>query len=506
MIVNTSQLNKNIDEFFDVAIVGSGAGGSPAAYELSKNGYSVAVLEEGGFFPTESIQASTIAQKQALYRDNGLTAAIGKPNIKILEGKAIGGSTVINSGIAQRIPIKVLKRWQWESGIKIFNNEYIDPIFSKVEKILNAHREPKTIFKHNNVLTIGAEKLGYKYNINKKANHECVGTNWCAFGCPTGSKDSVLVNYIPLALKKGCTYFTHSRIKRLIFDGRRVVGVSGDILTPERPDTKYQIKIRAKVVLLACGALQTPILLLRNKIKTESNLVGQNLFLHPFGRVLAVFDDEVSAFEKVISGVEITEFNDRISMFNTFLPPSEVSAMIPQIGFKSVGMIREYIHNGIMACVMLKDSGRGQIKTFPFDLNIPFYKINNYDFKNLLYGFALLSEICFLSGAKKVYLPIHGFDVLRGIDEIHKVFSNKIKPKDIELNSAHLMGTCRMGSEPQNSVTNGRGEIWGLENLFICDSSLFPSPIGVNPQLTIMTLSTHIAREIINSHEKLFLS
>jgi len=505
MIVNTAQLNRDIDEFFDIAIVGSGAGGAVAAFELSKQGYSVAMLEEGGFYSTEGFTSSTVIQKKNLYRNNGMTVVYGRPNIRIMEGRAVGGSTVINNGIVQRIPLNVLKRWRWESGITLFKGEYFNPILSDVEKRINAHRDPESLLKHNNILASGAEKLGYKYYINKRAIHDCVGTNWCSFGCPTGGKDSALVNYIPLALKSGCTIFTHSRVNKLLFDGRRIIGISGSIINSENPDSEFKITIKAKVVILACGAIQTPILLLRNKIKSESNLVGQNLSLHPFSNIVAVYDDNISAYDQVQHTLEISEFSDNIKFFSSFLPPSVVSTLMPYIGFKSYEKLKEYINHGILAGVLIKDSSRGRIKTGPFNLNIPYYKINSFDVKNLIYGLALLAEICFLSGAKKVLLPILGFQELRGIDEIEKLFSIKIRAKDLDISSYHLMGTCRMGIDPQNSVTNDKGEIWGLENLFISDSSLFPSPIGVNPGLTVMGLATHISREIVNNHDKLFL-
>lgn len=506
MIIHAEHLNHDLQEIFDVIVVGSGAGGSAAAYELSKAGYMVALVEEGHFHATEDFSVSSVTSVKRMYRDGGLGLVMGKPNTVYAEGRTVGGSTVINGGMTWKTPSKVLKRWRWEAGLTDFTDKALGPVFADVEKMIGSRKVPKKTIGNDNKLLMGAcDSLGYQYKHNDRADQNCVGTNLCALGCPTGGKGSTLVTYIPAGLKHGLTVFTGLKATSLIMEGRRAVGVSGQVVDRDR-NIKGKFTFNSRVVILACGAIQTPLFLLRNKIRTESDQVGKNLYLHPNAKALGIFEDPVNAWDGVIQAMQVTEFlEENILMATTFMPPSMVSMSLPYMGNQAFQIMKEYASNGIAAGVLVEDTVSGYVKNGPFGLTLAKYNLSPYDFHNALRGLGLLSELYFEAGAKKVLLPLHGLDVLESRDEIARIFQGKFKHTDLELFTVHMMGTCRMGSDPRRAVVSPNGEVFGIRNLFVADASLFPTPIGVNPQETIMTLATFIARRIADSHDRYFL-
>ena len=98
----------------DVVVIGSGAGGATAAAELAEAGFDVIVVEEGSYYSTRDFTADSSAMVRQLYRDGGATMAIGNPPVMYQEGRAVGGSTVINGGMSWRTPEKILTRWERE--------------------------------------------------------------------------------------------------------------------------------------------------------------------------------------------------------------------------------------------------------------------------------------------------------------------------------------------------------------------------------------------------------
>ncbi|MBL0214550.1 MAG: GMC family oxidoreductase N-terminal domain-containing protein [Myxococcales bacterium] len=177
----------------DVVIVGSGAGGAPVAAELAEAGFDVVVLEEGSYYQTRDFTADASAAVRQLYRDGGATMAFGDPPVLYQEGRAVGGSTVINGGMSWRTPAHILDRWRKEAGL-------------------------------------GADAMGWKVIPNLRNQVHCPGSNNCAFGCPTGAKQSALVSYIPRALHFGARLLSDVRVERITMHGKRATGIVGRVV------------------------------------------------------------------------------------------------------------------------------------------------------------------------------------------------------------------------------------------------------------------------------------
>lgn len=502
MIHQITDIKKNTTVGCDVCVVGSGAGGAAAAKELAEAGLKVIMIEEGGHDNTRDYKVNdTITSLARLYRDAGATIIYGKPNIMLVEGRCVGGSTVINGAVCWRTPEKVMKRWQWERGLHDFTPKEMDRYFSRVEKIIHATPAlPEAMNRDSELLKIGAERLGYKVQANIRSQSSCVGTNMCITGCPTGAKQTTLLSYVPSFIKSGGEIFTHCRVHKIVTKRNQVAGVDGWFIDPETKKRTYKLKVRSKVVVVACGAIQTPALIIKSKIKDEKKLLGKNLITHPNIKISAVFEEEVKSWNGVNNGYQITEFLDEgILMGVNFVPPGVLAMALPLEGTNMLQTLKEEFHHMVVGGALIEDTGSGQVRVGPLDTVIPTYQLNQFDTNKSIRAVALLAEVFFAAGAKKCYVPFNGFHEIRSVDDIPKIYEHKFKPTDIEMLTVHVMGTAQMGSDTHTSVVGPYGEFHNVQGLFVADASVFPTSIGVNPQVTIMALATRTADHIANN-------
>lgn len=502
MIYTFKDIQKNLSISCDVCVVGSGAGGAVVAKELAEAGLKVVMLEEGGHYSTEDYLVDDTVQSAAnLYRDGGASIIFGRPNILYTEGRCLGGSTTVNGGMCWRTPEKIMKRWQWERGMSDFTPKKMEPFFERVEKTVHVSSViPAASNRDGELLQKGAQKLGYKVRANFRSANHCVGSNLCITGCPTGAKQSTLLSYVPLFLQQKGEVFCNCRVKKVITKRSRAVGVEAHVIDPVTKRTCFRLKVKSKIVVVACGAIQTPVLLKRSGLKDKKRLLGKNLLVHPNAKVLAVFNEEVRAWSGVNQSFQVTEFFDEgILMAVNFVPPGIMALALPLSGHQLFHTMKEEFSHLVVGGALIEDTGSGQVFSGPFGSVIPTYKLNQRDFKQAIRAVALLCEVFFAAGARKCYLPFSNFTELRSIDDIPKIYTANIRPIDLELMTVHIMGTAQMGSSEDHSVINTHGEFHNVQGLYVADASVFPTSIGVNPQITIMALATRTAAHIIEN-------
>lgn len=505
MIYRYGDISQNQNLSCDVCVVGSGAGGAALAKELAEAGLSVIVLEEGSHVRTEDFRVDdTIGSTARLYRDAGGTIIYGKPNIMLAEGRCVGGSTVMNGGMCWRTPEKILKRWQWEMGLSDMTPERMDRYFSRVEGIISARpMVPEARNRDSELLRDGAKKLGYRYNANVRSQNICVGSNMCMSGCPTGAKQSTLSSYIPLMTRAGGVVYSDCLVQKVVVKGGRAAGVDAVLIDPVTRRKGFKIKVRSKVTVVCGGAVQSPALLKRSHVRDDGHQLGRNLLVHPNVKVLAVFDEDVRGWNGVIQGFQITEFFDEgILMAVNFTPPGIVAIALPLMGDEIMNILKDEYHHMVLGGALIEDTGTGRVVCGPMGTAIPIYNINDHDFHQAIRGTALLAEVFFSAGAKKCYLPFAHFSEIRSIDDIPRIYEQKIRPLDMEMLTVHVMGTCRMGVDPKRSVVGPFGEFHNIRGLYVADASVFPSSIGVNPQVTIMALATRTAEHIAENFSR----
>ena len=497
-ILGQGRIKTDINEKADVVIVGSGCGGAVAAKELAERGLSVVVLEEGGYFSHKEHTQKLTDMFFKLYRDAGSTITLGYPPISMPLGKCIGGTAKINSGTCFRTPDHVLKKWEIVFGVEDCTPQKMLPYFERVEKICHVQELPREVWGSNAmVFKRGADRLGLNFKPLMHNFQDCKGCGTCVLGCPEGAKESPDVNYIPQAIASGARVYARARAEKILTRNGRAEGVTGKLLSIDGKKELARFSVKAPIVILAAGSFHTPALLQANKLANSSGQVGRNLTIHPASRVSAEFEERIEGWKGVPQGTYIDDFaQDGIMLEGVFVPPSLGAPMLPFIGLEHKALIKRFAHFGVYGA-MISDTSVGMVKASGLKPNV-FYQMNREDARKMRRAVAITARIFFAAGAKMVFTAIAGAASINYRD-LETIETAKPNPADIETMGFHPLGTCRMGRRPEQSVVDHHQECHDVKGLFISDGSVFPSSLGVNPQITIMAFATKCAQYIADN-------
>ena len=475
----------------DVVVVGTGAGGAVVAKELAEAGVAVVMLEEGRYFERDSFGGRPFARQRAMYRAGGATFSVGNVPIPIPLGQTVGGSTTINSGTCYRVPGRVLRHWRDDLGLDELTEEKLGPYFDKVERILGVS-EAKSQFTGGvaRVIARGCDKLGFRHKPLKRNAPDCDGKGVCVFGCPTDAKRSTNVSYVPMALRAGAELFHGVRVSRIIVSGGKATGV---VARARGADGRTRtVTVHARAVVIACGSLMTPPLLEKNRLGLSSGELGGNLSIHPAVGALAEFDESINGLNAIPQGYSIEEFHDEGILFEGCTMPLEYTiSQMPQLGPRLTELAEGFDRVAAFG-FMVEDTSRGKVRLVG-GRPVVTYRLNDHDVARLKRGLDILARVFFAAGAKSFLPPVHGFDEIRDEADLDRFRRAKIRAADLELSAYHPLGTCRMGRDPARSVVGSDHQLHDCANLYVVDGSAVPSSLGVNPQVTIMTLATRAA-------------
>jgi choline dehydrogenase-like flavoprotein len=494
-IFDARALGGDVEIEADAVVVGSGAGGAPIAARLASRGHAVVVLEEGGYFTRRDFDGRPLAMQRKLYRDHGLTLAIGNAIVPVPLGCTVGGSTTINSGTCYRTPPQVLRRWQVELGLHDLGPGSLDPYFEAVERMLEVAVSPSEVLGGvARVIARGCEKLGWSHAPLARNAPGCDAQALCCFGCPTDAKRSTNVSYIPHALQHGAQLWHHARVERVLVEGRRAVGVAARSVGGD--GVGHRIVVRANVVILACGAIHTPALLLANGLANRSGQVGRNLTIHPAGYAWARFAEPIRGWEEVPQGYAVEEFVDLgIRFEGGFVPLPLAAGTLAPIGRSWTELVENFDRLAIFG-FLIAERSRGRVLLGPNGAPWISYRLEDEDVRTIVRAQGLLARIFFAAGAETVWpglqIPIELRD-RRDVERWEREGAERFRAHHFDLTAFHPLGTCRMGADPRHSVVSPEHETHDIEHLFVCDASAVPGPLGVNPQVTIMALSERAA-------------
>lgn len=498
-LIDTRTLGPTLHVQADVVIVGSGAGGAPMARELARAGWRVVVVEEGRHYTPQDFQGDPVTATRELYRDLSLTATLGTPPIPLPLGMAVGGTTLINSGTCFRTPETLFDDWKRSVGLGDLRYADLLPHFDEVERTLHVADTPFELMGRNNQLfALGAQRLGYSGRPLRGNRRDCQGAGVCVWGCPNGAKQSTNLNYVPQALAAGAQVFTSARMSRvrLSRDGHHASGIDGVLLDDARAP-RGSLRVDAPVVVLACGAIGTPDLLLRQGLANRSGEVGKNLRLHPCAKVVGLFDEPVESWHGVPQSYLVDEFAvDGILMEGFWVPPGFLSIALPAFGERLKSLMHRYRHMAGFG-VMVSDTSAGRVRPGPAGRPLITYSLNRADTAAFAKGVARACEIYFAAGAREVLPPIHGLPSVTTVEQARAIEQRRLRASDLELVAFHPMGTCRMGDDPRRSVVNAQLESHDVRGLYVADAGIFPTSLGVNPQISIMAFSSLAAQGLV---------
>jgi choline dehydrogenase-like flavoprotein len=462
----------------DAVVVGSGAGGAAAAAEMAAGGMDVVVLEEGARHDYRSFTARPRDMTLRLYRDAGQLATIGTPPIVLPIGRAVGGTTLINSGTCFRTPARVLERWAREHGVE----PIADELFDHVEEVLGVDEVPEALAGRNALLVKrGAEALGLSGGFLRRNAPGCRASGVCAFGCPSGAKQHAAASWLPRAEAAGARVLTGVAVRRVVVRGGRVQGVQA-----------RGLEVRAPVVVAACGALLTPALLRRSGVRSRA--LGRHLTIHPASAARARFDEPIDPWH----GVPQSYYVDALAGEGILLegiagPPDQAALATPG----EVPVHREWMlaaRSSASFGVMVADSATGTVREAGGRLLVR-YDLHPDDAERLRRGFALLADIWWAARAREVVVPIDGVPVLRD-GESGPLLRARVRPRDVKAMAFHPLGTARAGADAGRAVVDPGLQVHGVGGLHVADGSVVPSSPQVNPQVTIMALAVRLGRAL----------
>ncbi|MDP2226297.1 MAG: GMC family oxidoreductase [Moraxellaceae bacterium] len=495
-VTDASTLTTDDDIEADVVIVGTGAGGAAAAYELARQGLAVVVIEEGRYHDRRDFNGRLTDMIPLLYRALGLTATLGNTVIPVPIGRSVGGTTTINSGTAMAVPPETLARWR-ALGLREFTEAEMAPYNAEVMEILQVQKaDARYVGDIGQIIRTGANRIGFVETHELPRNAAgCDGQGLCQFGCPTDAKQSTNVSYMPRALDAGAFLFTGLRATTLLQDGSltrgiKAIGTGAD----GRPRT---LTVRARATVLAMGSFLTPVFLMQNGFRLPQ--LGRQLSIHPAGVVLGHFPDRVfDHARRIPQGFGVSDLATEGLMFEGgTIPLIGHGMMSPLQGSDWLRFVENYQHTAYFG-LMLRDTSRGRVRPGPHaDFPLIRYSMNHTDFALFKRGIRELGRMYFAAGAAQVWLPgLRKMTAVHSEAELDRHLAGCGSPRDFMITAYHPLGTCQIGANVQFGVTDTSHRVFNNEGLYVMDGSSVPGPLGVNPQVTIMALATRAARHL----------
>ncbi|HKU67565.1 MAG TPA: GMC family oxidoreductase [Candidatus Baltobacteraceae bacterium] len=496
----------------DVAIIGTGAGGGTAAEILSQAGLHVVLIEEG---PLRSSSDFHMLEREAypqLYQESAGRRTKDK-GITILQGRSVGGSTTVNWTSSFRTPPETLAYWRERFGLRDFEQADLAPWFARMEQRLNVHPWDEPPNQNNGLLRAGAAKLGIPTSVIPRNVKGCWNLGYCGMGCPTNAKQSMLVTTIPSALEHGATLFYRARAEQFSFDGTNLTSLRCRAMQPDGiTPSAHTIAVRARHYILAAGAIGSPAVLLRSGLPDPYRRVGKRTFLHPTLVSAAIMPHPVRGF----SGAPQSIYSDHFLQtqpidaeigYKLEVPPLHPVLMATTlVGFgEPHAKLMAQAANVQVIIALLRDGFSAQSEGGTVGLKsdgtpLLDYPITPYVWDGARRALQTMAHIQFAAGASAV-LPLHEnavpYTSLAAAQRAIAAFPMEILRTRVV--SAHVMGGCGMGREPQTSVVDGYGSHHHVGNLSVFDGSVFPTSVGANPQLSIYAITARNASRLARS-------
>lgn len=514
--INPLSISEDILLEADAVVIGSGAGGGVVAGELAMAGKSVIVLEKGGYNHEGNFTLREAQAMPELFLKKG-TLATQDLGLVMMAGSTLGGGTVVNWMTSFRTPDDVLIEWDQISGLKgCFTDSSLQHSFAAVEQRISVNSEQSQHNRQNQILFEGAAALGYHAGIVRRNATGCEQRcGACNLGCCYGCSQSTLKTYLQDAHDHGARIIVHGSAEKVLIKNGRAVGVEARVHDAQTGSI-HNVIIHAKVVVVAAGAVHSPVLLLRSGI--ENPHAGRHLHLHPTAISVGVFPEKVYAWQGVLQSAysdQFTHLDDSSGYkygYKLEVPPTHPGLFGLATPWYSARNYREEmtrIAHLASLLVLTRDKGEGAVTVDRAGEPLIKYVVSAYDRRHILHGLCQSTRIHLAAGAERVIsLQSKLTDLRCSPDETIqrqrlRAFDQQIKRHGLEANrilmfSAHQMGTCRIGAHSTTSVTNEHQQVHGVKGLFVCDSSVFPTACGVNPMLSIMALA-HKASQYIKT-------
>jgi choline dehydrogenase-like flavoprotein len=514
-IVAGSEVVRDLHRTADVVVIGSGAGGAVAAQRMAEAGFEVVVLESGAYASRADFVEDESSLMERLFADGALRTT-DDASFGLVQGQTVGGSSTVNWMIMLRTPDYVLEEWARLHGVEGMRSDDMRAVFARIEQETRSREVPDDAHSANNRLVLdGAQALGWRAGTARINANECVRCGFCSLGCRHNAKQSVLLTYLPRALAAGATLYADAHVSRVELRER-----DGGQSTPPLKRVHAMVEgrqagrpprsltIDAPIVIVAGGAIETPALLQRSGLGGGG--VGSWLRLHPTTAISGVYDHDILSS----TGIPLsTMCDEHIRWGGTDygfwiecppMLPSLMAAATPGFGPRHAERMRQFRKLGVLIALTRDGADRslsnGRVSVDRAGRTSIRYRLGREDQRRVRASLEAAAQLHLAMGAREVF-SMHATPVtVRSARDIGALSAASLAPNRIGMFSAHVNGTCRMGTNPDHSGATPDGERHGVRGLYISDGSLLPTAPGVNPQETIMAVASVLAERMATRH------
>jgi choline dehydrogenase-like flavoprotein len=491
----------------DVCIVGSGAGGGVIAAELARGGRSVVVLEMGGYRNESDFHQLELPGMFELYLGGGLVAS-EDGSIAILAGSTLGGGTVVNYMNCIRTPQHIRDEWA-EMGVEGIDKpdyeRHIDAVWQRLGVNDTATTQNRT---HKRMIE-ACEALGYPHRpLTRNSDVACEDPGTCGYcyvGCQKGCKQSTMKTFLQDAADAGARFVVGARAERIVSSGGRAEGVEATVTHEDGSTTA--LRVQAPNVVVAAGAIESPALLLRSGIGGPA--AGRHLRLHPASLIAGTYEQPVDGWIGQIQSALSDEFKTCEGDYGflieaTTVAPGLVAASLPwQDGRTHKQMVSSRLRHLAPFVSVARDHGEGQVVIDAHGRAVTRWSFDDeLDARMFRRAMVELAKLHKAAGANEILTfyqqPMVSWKEGEDFDAfLAEIEQGSLQANDVAAFTAHQMGSCRMGSDPAESVADGRGELHDTKGVWIGDASAFPTAPGVNPMISIMALAHRTAENML---------
>ena len=471
----------------DYAVIGSGAAGGIIFHELKNHNLNCVLIEKGNWYNFKTFRKDFLHSAKNLWANAGYQFAEGSSLIPILQGTCVGGSTVINGAIMQKIELNYIKKIK-----SIFNNN----IF-QIEEVMKAQNELIKLFKirsntdksiENSILNSVCENLGWKALSQLRSAPNCMFSEHCLNGCPNNAKLTIE----NLILKKNFeNILSNTTVNNLVINNKNV-----NFIECESNNEKFLVK--AKKVILSAGVIGSPKILLKSKIKNK--YIGKNFQCHLSTSITADLGAEKNKIDILPMGYQIqSNIKELGTFFSQSIPLELLLSKIP-LYFNKLLELSSKVNHLSSWVTSTKSISKGVVDLdFWGNAKIKFSP-KSEDMKKILFSNSEVSKFLFKLGAKKIYLPLNNIPICETLNDLKNVSQTKLIAKNFLISSSHLFGTCSPSIEREKGVIDENFKVKNIDNLYVIDASSLPVPTSYNPQLTIMIIAKLAIDNIIKNY------
>jgi choline dehydrogenase-like flavoprotein len=486
----------------DLVVVGSGAGGMAAAMAAAEAGVHTLVVEGGEYLTSKDMSQREEQMFPKLLQDGGNQSSADRA-VKIHQGRGVGGSTLHNLNLIKRIPEAIRAEWTHTRGLEHLPASRWTELYEELEELLGVSAVPRAQWNRNNLLLEKAcSELGWKGGGLLHNRSGCVNAGFCEIGCRYNAKNNAFKVLLPRLLAAGGEVLTNCVAVRVVHGGGAARGVEAVAIDPVTRQVLGEVNITAKRVCLSASATGTAALLLRSGVPDPSGETGNTLRIHPAVIAAGDFEEPVKAWEGIPQSYECTELLEldkpdghRTWVLPVFAHPMGTATMVPGHGAMHRALMERYAHLGVLTA-MIHDLTAGKVRPKgKLGLSIEYWP-DEADRAELSLGMWACAKALFAAGAKRVLIPFRAPRMLEPGDDLQWLKTMPIEKGELDVVAVHPMSSVPMGDDPQRAPVGSDGKHHHVHNLWVADGSLFPSSIGVPPQLSIYAMGLHVGRSL----------